>query len=221
MQQWLFDLRSRKFILLLVFFLTLTCLAYTKIIFPLDNGMENYVHSLGHNAAVDLAMQIFTETGWILYLVITSFILLIKKETRRLGLVLLLSIIVGSMLSAYLRCYIGYEAPTLKFEGAHLGITSAADIGVPCTIDGSFPAGHTVRTTIFAFVLGFALSKRFPRGCYLLWIYPILVSMSRVYLMQQFPLDLVGGALLGLLVANIVSRILKLELIFVNQKPNS
>jgi len=221
MQQWLFDLRSRKFILLLVSFLILTCLAYTKIIAPLDNGMENYVHSLGNNTPVDLAMQIFTEMGWILYLIIISFILLIKKETRRLGLVLLLSIIVGSMLSAYLRCYIGYEAPTLKFEGAHLSITSAADIGVPCTIDGSFPAGHTVRTTIFAFILGFALSKRFPRGCYLLWIYPVLVSISRVYLMQQFPLDLVGGALLGLLVANIVSRILKLELIFTNQKPNS
>ena len=221
MQQWLFDQRSRKFILLLVFFLILTGLAYTKIIAPLDNGIENYVHSLGHDTAVDLAMQIFTETGWILYLIITSFILLIKKETRRLGLVLLLSIIIGSMLSAYLRCYIGYEAPILKFEGAQLGMTSAADIGVPCNIDGSFPAGHTVRTTIFAFVLGFALSKRFPRGCYFLWAYPILVSISRLYLMQQFPLDLVGGALLGLLVANTVSRILKLELIFENQKPNS
>jgi len=183
--------------------------------------MENYVHSLGNNTMIDLAMQIFTETGWILYLIIISFILLVKKDTRRLGLVLLLAIIVGSMLSAYLRCYIGYEAPTLKFEGVHLSLKYAADVGVPCTIDGSFPAGHTVRTTIFAFVLGFALSKRFPRGCYLLWIYPILVSISRVYLMEQFPLDLVGGALLGLLVANIVSKILKLELIFANQKPNS
>ena len=221
MQQWLFDLRSRKFILLLVFFLILTYLASTKIIAPLDNDMENYVHSLGNNTPVDIAMQIFTETGWILYLIIISFILLIKKNTRRLGLTLLLAIIVGSMLSAYLRCYVGYEAPTLKFEGAHLSMKYAADIGVPCTVDGSFPAGHTVRTTIFAFVLGIALSKRFPRGCYLLWIYPILVSISRVYLMQQFPLDLVGGALLGLLVANIVSRILKLDLIFANQKPNS
>jgi undecaprenyl-diphosphatase len=221
MQQWLFDLRSRKFILLLVFFLILTSLAYAKIIASLDNGMENYVHSLGNNTMIDLAMQIFTETGWILYLIIISFILLVKKDTRRLGLVLLLAIIVGSMLSAYLRCYIGYEAPTLKFEGVHLSLKYAADVGVPCTIDGSFPAGHTVRTTIFAFVLGFALSKRFPRGCYLLWIYPILVSISRVYLMEQFPLDLVGGALLGLLVANIVSKILKLELIFANQKPNS
>jgi undecaprenyl-diphosphatase len=221
MQQWLFDLRSRKFILLLVFFLILGSLAYTKIISPLDNGIENYVHSLGNYAPVDFAMQIFTEIGWILYMVIFSFILLIKKNTRRLGLVLLLSIIIGSMISAYLRCYVGYEAPTLKFEGAHLGLKYAADIGIPCTIDGSFPAGHTVRTTIFVFVLGFALSKRFPRGCHLLWIYPILVSISRVYLMEEFPLDLVGGALLGWLVANIVSKVLKLELIFANQKPNS
>lgn len=218
MQHWLFDIRSRTFFLLLVFFLILTYLAYAKIIAPLDSDIENYVHSLGGNTHVDLAMQIFTETGWILYLVIFSFILLIKKDTRRLGLVLLLSIIVGSMISAYLRCYIGYEAPTLKFVGAHLPILSAPDIGVPCTIDGSFPAGHTVRTTIFAFIVGFALSKRFPRGCHLLWAYPILVSISRVYLMQQFPMDIVGGALLGLIVANIVSKILKLDLIFVKSK---
>jgi undecaprenyl-diphosphatase len=122
MQQWLFDLRSRKFILLLVFFLILASLAYTKIIAPIDVGIENYVHSLGNYTPMDFAMQIFTEIGWILYLIIISFILLIKKNTRRLGLVLLLTIIVGSMLSAYLRCYIGYEAPTLKFEGAHLSI---------------------------------------------------------------------------------------------------
>ena len=218
MQQWLFDIRSRTFFLLLVFFLILTCLAYAKTIAPLENSIENYVHSLGGNTPVDLAMQIFTETGWILYLIIFSFILLIKKDTRRLGLVLLLSIIIGSMISAYLRCYIGYEVPTLKFVGAHLSLISAPDIGVPCTIDGSFPAGHTARTTIFAFIVGFALSKRFPRGCYLLWIYPILVSISRVYLLQQFPMDLVGGALLGLIVANIVSRTLKLDLIFVKSK---
>jgi undecaprenyl-diphosphatase len=221
MQQWLFDLRSRKFILLLISFLILAYLAYAKIISPLDNGIENYIHSLGNYLPVDLAMQVFTEAGWILYLIIISFILLIKENTRRLGLVLLLSIIVGSMLSAYLRCYIGYEVPILKFEGAHMSLKYAADVGVPCAIDGSFPAGHTVRTTIFTFVLGFALSKRFPRGCYLLWIYPILVSISRIYLMEQFPLDIVGGALLGLLVANIVSKTLKLELIFANQKPNS
>jgi undecaprenyl-diphosphatase len=218
MQQWLFDIRSRTFFLLLVFFLILTYLAYAKIIAPLDNTIENYVHSLGGNTPVDLAMQIFTEMGWILYLIIFSFILLIKKDTRRLGLVLLLSIIIGSMISAYLKCYIGYEVPTLKFVGTHLSLISAPDIGVPCTIDGSFPAGHTVRTTIFAFIVGFALSKRFPRGCYLLWIYPILVSISRVYLLQQFPMDLVGGALLGLIIANIVSRILKLDLIFVKLK---
>jgi len=221
MQHWLFDIRSRTFFLLLVSFLILTYLAYAKIISPLDNTIENYVHSLGGNTAVDLAMQIFTEMGWILYLVFFSFILLIKKDTRRVGLVLLLSIIIGSMISAYLRCYIGYEAPTLKFMGSHLTLISAPDIGVPCKIDGSFPAGHTVRTTIFAFIVGFALSKRFPRGCYLLWIYPILVSISRVYLMQQFTMDLVGGVLLGLIVAGISSKILKLDLIFVSQKPNS
>src|SRR5437899_78055 len=142
MQDWLFDIRSRTFFFLVLFFLILIYLAYAKIIAPLDNSIENYVHSLGGNTPVDLAMQIFTEMGWVLYLVIFSFILLIKKDTRRLGLVLLLSIIIGSMISAYLRCYIGYEVPTLKFLEAHIPIISGADIGFSCLVAVCFPVGH-------------------------------------------------------------------------------
>lgn len=163
-------------------------------------------------------MDVFTELGWVLYPIFVSIILFIIKKTRRLGLVLLLSLLVGSMAVAYVRCYTGYEKPALEYLGAHLPIKSGADVGVPCNIEGTFPAGATMRTTIFAFVIGYALSKRFPRGCYLLWLYPAVVSISRLYLLEEYPMTVIAGVVTGILIADIVSKKLKLDLIFEQSK---
>ena len=218
MQNWIFDIRSRTFFLLLLAFLILLYLAVAKTIFAYDTGFETALSKLAGNTPLDLAMDVFTEIGWVLYPIFISIVLFIIKRTRRLGLVLLLSLLVGSMVVAYMRCYTGYEKPALDFLGAHLTIKSGADVGVPCSIDGTFPAGATMRTTIFAFIIGYALSRRFPRGCYLLWLYPILVSMSRLYLLQEYPLTIIAGVISGILIANIVSKKLKIELIFEKSK---
>ena len=163
-------------------------------------------------------MQVFSELGWVLYPIFVSIILFIIRKTRRLGLILLLSLLVGSMAAAYMRCYTDYEKPDLQFLGMNLSIKSGADLGVPCKIDGTFPAGYTVRTTIFAFIISYALSRRFPHGCYLIWLYPILVSMSRLYLLQEYPTTIIAGVIFGVLVANTVSKKLKLDVIFDRSK---
>ncbi|MDE1728278.1 MAG: phosphatase PAP2 family protein [Thaumarchaeota archaeon] len=183
-----------------------------------DTGFETTLSKLVGNPVVDLTMDVFTELGWVLYPIFISIILFIIKRTRRLGLVLLLSLLIGTMVAAYMRCYTGYEKPALDFIGAHLAIKSGADVSVPCTIDGTFPAGDTMRTTIFAFIIGYALSKRFPRGCYLLWVYPTVVSISRLYLLQEYPSTVVAGVIFGILIANIISKKLKIELIFDKSK---
>lgn len=218
MQNWIFDIRSRTFFLLLLSFLILLYLAVAKIVITYDTGFETTLSKLVGNHTVDITMDIFTEFGWVLYPIFVSIILFIIKRTRRLGLVLLLSLLVGSMAVAYMRCYTGYEKPTLDYLGVHLPIKSGADVGVPCAIEGTFPAGATMRTTIFAFVIGYALSKRFPRGCYLLWIYPAVVSISRLYLLQEYPLTVIAGLVTGILIANTVSKKLKLELVFDKSK---
>ncbi|MDE1832450.1 MAG: phosphatase PAP2 family protein [Thaumarchaeota archaeon] len=214
----IFDIRSRTFFLLLLAFLILLYLSVAKIVIVQDTGFETTLSKLVGNPVVDLTMDVFTELGWVLYPIFISIILFIIKRTRRLGLVLLLSLLIGTMVAAYMRCYTGYEKPALDFIGAHLAIKSGADVSVPCTIDGTFPAGDTMRTTIFAFIIGYALSKRFPRGCYLLWVYPTVVSISRLYLLQEYPSTVVAGVIFGILIANIISKKLKIELIFDKSK---
>lgn len=214
LQNWIFDIRSRTFFLLLVSFLILLYIAVAKIILVQDTIFETFISKLVGNRPIDLTMSVFSELGWILYPVFVSIILFIIKKTRRLGLVLLLSLLVGTMIAAYMRCYSGYEKPALDYLGYHLSIKSGADVGVPCQIDGSFPSGDAVRTTIFAFIIGYALSRRFPRGCYLLWVYPAIVSISKLYLLQEYPLTVISGIVFGILIANIISKKLKIELIW-------
>ncbi len=218
MQNWIFDIRSRTFFLLLLVFLVLTYLAVTKIVVVQDREFQSFLQKIAGNTPLDLTMAVFSELGWILYPIFIAIILFIIKKTRRLGLILLLSLLVGSIVVAYMRCYTGYEKPAIDYLGAHLPIKSGADVGVPCAIDGIFPAGYTVRTVIFAFIAGYGLSRRFPHGCYLLWIYPAVVSVSRLYLLQETLLTVISGVIFGVLISNIVAKKLKLDLIFDNSK---
>jgi undecaprenyl-diphosphatase len=218
LEKWLFDIRSRTFFLLVVAFLILAYLAYAKITATSDNNFENYIQKISGNTSLDLLMQAFSELGWVLYPIFVAIILFIMKRTRRLGLTLLLALLIGTMSAAYMRCYTGYEKPDLQFMGSHLPFKSGADVGVPCKIYGTFPAGHTVRATIFAFIVTYALSRRFPRGCYLVWLYPFVVSISRLYLLQEFPTTVIAGVIFGILIADIIAKKLKIELIFDKSK---
>jgi len=63
--------------------------------------------------------------------------------------------------------------------------------------DGAFPSGHAATSFAGATVLSFAFPKLAPY----LYVLAAAVAFSRVYVGVHYPLDIVGGALLGVVVA--------------------
>jgi undecaprenyl-diphosphatase len=68
---------------------------------------------------------------------------------------------------------------------------------VPVPHDGSFPSGHAATSFAAATTLTFA----FPRLAPALFVLAAAVAFSRVYVGVHYPLDVLVGAVLGVLVA--------------------
>jgi undecaprenyl-diphosphatase len=61
----------------------------------------------------------------------------------------------------------------------------------------SFPSGHTAA----AFGSAMAIGRIWPQGRALWWTLAVLMGYSRIYIGHHYPLDVVGGALVGVLAA--------------------
>ena len=81
------------------------------------------------------------------------------------------------------------DRPSLRY--------AAPKVLVPVPHDHSFPSGHAATSFAGATVLAFA----FPRLAPALVLLAAAVAFSRVYVGVHYPLDVIGGAALGVLVA--------------------
>ena len=221
MQNWLFDIRSRSFVLLTALFLLLTAFVFFELTDSFDQNVILYISENVGNPTLDLFMQYLTESADVFNMMVFAIILLIIPKTRRVGITLLILIVISTLLTGYIKCGVDRDRPDFEYFGVEFPVEISRDtFSLFCEggFDASYPSGHAANSMIFAIILGYALSKRFPRGAYLIFIYPAMISFSRLYVLQHFPMDVIGGTIIGVMLAGVMANRTKLYQIFDKSK---
>ena len=147
-----------------------------------------------HNNILDKIMITLTNLGdaGIIWIII-SIILLFIKKTRKCGILMIISMILGLIIgNGILKNLIQRQRPCW--------IDTNILLLIPNPTDFSFPSGHTL-ASFEASIMILLHSKKWGIPAIIL---SILIAFSRMYLFVHFPTDILGGAILGTTISILV-----------------
>lgn len=123
--------------------------------------------------------------------------LLLKKQTRQGGVLLLLGLAIAST--------IGNDILKHIFERPRPFVTLGLTPFIKAPYSFSFPSGHSLASFAGATII-FYLNKKWGILAYTL---AILTALSRVILMVHYPTDVIAGSIIGIISSAIIIAIFK------------
>ena len=155
MQNWIFDIRSRSFVLLTILFLILSSFVYFGVTDSFDQSVVLFFSQHVGNPTLDTIMQYVTESGEVLWMLAFGILMMVIPKTRRIGITLMILIVISTLLTGYIKCGIDRDRPDFDYEGTPFPVEISRDTyALFCEggFDASFPSGHAARSMIFAII---------------------------------------------------------------------
>jgi undecaprenyl-diphosphatase len=176
----------------------------------LDTTLFRLINQAGQNSFFDWFMPFMTDLKNFTYILVVLGGYILWRE-RKGGLVFLVFIgltlaITDPFSSRLLKEWVGRIRPCQVLEEVRL-LTD-------CNTSYSFPSSHAVNI----FAAAFFLAQMFRRLAPLIFVIAAVVGYSRIYIGIHYPLDVIGGAAIGLLIAWPMRRLKDRVLVRLNLK---
>jgi undecaprenyl-diphosphatase len=206
--------RSMYFVTLVAVFIVFSAVVASGATFKADDAASRYFKSIQGNPSIDLAIIVITSLGDVTTLFILGIVLTIIRRTRKAGMIFLIALVVIVVLVMYMKPLIGRQIPPYGFEPAvqlPKNFSLESDSLAPFAAGFSYPSGHTSRATALAFIAGYAIYNKSRNTAYIIWAFPVVIGITRLYVMQHYPTDIIGGFIFGVLVSVVLSNAMKLD----------
>lgn len=166
-----------------------------EFINKLDISILHFIKDNLSNPIMDKIMIFITSIGDLgLVWILLAISLLFVKKYRKIGFLVLLSLLLANILGELiLKNIVQRPRAFLQYPGIEILIKAPTSY--------SFPSGHTASS----FAAATILSMYFKKYGWMSYILSSLIAFSRLYLFVHYPTDIIGGILLGIFSAFIVS----------------
>ncbi|NWG37902.1 phosphatase PAP2 family protein [Nitrososphaera sp.] len=214
---WLFRLRTGKFAAFVAVFVAFSVIVASGATAGIDDPVNRYAQSIQGNPALDVLMIAITTTGDVSTLFVFAIIITIIRRTRKAGMIFLIAIVVLAIVTMYMKPFFGRAVPPYAFvPGVELpeNFNIETDSLAPFAAGFSYPSGHASRATALAFLVGYLLYRKARWAGYAVWAFPVIIGISRVYVQQHYPMDVIGGFLIGVVVSAVLANTMKIQVPF-------
>jgi undecaprenyl-diphosphatase len=208
-------IRSFQFIVILSLFIIFTVIVHLRLFFPIDSFIfDNFSH---YDPGQFLLYSFVTISsfGEVVNLIFVAIVFTIIRRTRKMGMILMIAIMTIAIAVSYLKPIVAQpKPPESKIPVLPKGFQLESDSLLTEARNFSYPSNHTAIITAFAYIVATVIRQKTKKYSFLLWLLPPMIMFSNLALGLNYLSDLIGGLLLGLIIAIILSRILKLEVPF-------